>query len=147
MFKLKYTIRRFRISDYDVLIKLWDEAQLVYKPNGRDRREMIQKQIQLPNTIALVAEKEGKLIGSVFGTHDGRRGWINRLAVLPEFQRKGIGRELVKELETRFHKMGIGIIASLVEDWNKTSLRVFQRIGYKKHKDIIYFSKRKTSQI
>jgi ribosomal protein S18 acetylase RimI-like enzyme len=147
VFKLKYTIRRFRISDYDVLIKLWDEAQLVYKPNGRDRREMIQKQIQLPNTIALVAEKEGKLIGSVFGTHDGRRGWINRLAVLPEFQRKGIGRELVKELETRFHKMGIGIIASLVEDWNKTSLRVFQRIGYKKHKDIIYFSKRKTSQI
>lgn len=147
MFKLKYTIRRFRISDYDALIKLWNEAQLVYKPNGRDRREMIQKQIQLPNTIALVAEKEGKLIGSVFGTHDGRRGWINRLAVLPEFQRKGIGRELVKELETRFHKMGIGIIASLVEDWNKTSLRVFQRIGYKKHKDIIYFSKRKTSQI
>ena len=147
MFKLKYTIRRFRISDYDALIKLWNEAQLVYKPNGRDRRDMIQKQIQPPNTIALVAEKDGKLIGSVFGTHDGRRGWINRLAVLPEYQKKGIGRRLVNELETRFHKLGIGIIASLVEDWNKTSMKAFQRLGYKKHKDIIYFSKRRSSQV
>ena len=143
MFKLKYTIRRFHISDYDALIKLWNEAQLVYKPKGRDRRDMIKKQIQLPNTIALVAEKDGKLIGSVFGTHDGRRGWINRLAVMPEYQKKGIGRKLVKDLEDRIYKLGIGIIASLVENRNKTSLRVFQRLGYKKHKDITYFSKRK----
>lgn len=142
-----FKIRRFRISDYGALIKLWDSAKLPYKPKGRDSREQIQRQIKKSYTLSLVAELDGKIIGSVFGTHDGRKGWINRLAVAPAYRQKGIGRRLVDELEVRFHKLGIGIIASLIEDWNKTSLIAFQKLGYKKHKDITYFSKRKTSQI
>jgi len=143
----KYDIRKFRIADYEALIKLWKEAKLPYKPKGRDSRKNIEIQLNQPNTIYLVAEFDDKIIGSVFGTHDGRKGWINRLAVTPGYQKKGIGRRLVYKLEKHFHKLGIVIIASLVEDWNKKSIKVFERLGYIKHKDITYFSKRKTSQI
>jgi len=135
-------IREFRTSDYDALIRLWDEAKLPYKPAGRDKRENICDEVKRSNAIFLVAEKNGGIIGSAFGTHDGRKGWINRVAVTPKWRRRGIAAQLVYAVERRFNAMGIGIIACLIEDWNVESMRFFEGIGYKRHRDIFYFTKR-----
>ena len=140
-------IREFSIKDYDSLITLWNNAQLPFKPKGRDKRDKIEYELKQGRDIFLVAEINGKLVGSVFGTHDGRKGWINRLAVSPEFQRQNIAKKLIAEVEDRFSEIGIDIIACLVEDWNTKSLQVFEKLGYKNHSDIVYFSKRKNSNV
>jgi len=140
-------IREFNIKDYNALITLWDDVQLPFKPKGRDRRDKIECELKQENAIFLVAEINGKLVGSIFGTHDGRKGWINRLAVAPEFQRQNIAKKLIAEVEYRFSELGIDIIACLIEDWNTKSLQVFEKLGYKKHTDILYFSKRKDSNV
>ena len=140
-------IREFNIKDYDALIALWNDAQLPFKPKGRDKRDKIEYELKHGKDIFLVAEINGKLVGSVFGTHDGRKGWINRLAVAPEFQRQNIAKKLIAEVEDRFSELGIDIIACLVEDWNTKSLQVFEKLGYEKHSDIVYFSKRKDSNV
>ncbi len=140
-------IRKLRIEDYDALVALWDKAKLLYKPRGRDRRDNIELELKGQNAIFLIAEKDGTLIGSIFGTHDGRKGWINRLAVDPTHQRRGIAARLVKEVEERLYEMGIGIVACLVEDWNSLSLQVFEKLGYTRHQDIIYFTKRKSPDV
>ena len=136
-------LREMCIEDYDALMELWTEAKLLYKPKGRDRRDNIERELQQPSAVFLVAEKDGKLVGSIFGTHDGRRGWINRLAVSPSYRQQGIAAQLIKEVEMRLDAIGIEIIACLVEDWNTVSMKVFQRLGYTRHSDIVYFSKRK----
>jgi len=140
-------IREFSIKDYDSLITLWNNAQLPFKPKGRDKRDKIEYELKQGRDIFLVAEINGKLVGSVFGTHDGRKGWINRLAVSPEFQRQNIAKKLIAEVEERFSEIGINIIACLVEDWNTKSLQVFEKLGYKNHSDIVYFSKRKNPKV
>ena len=140
-------IREFSIKDYDAIMTLWNDAQLPFKPKGRDKRDKIECELKQEKAIFLVAEINGKLVGSVFGTHDGRKGWINRLAVSPKFQRQNIAKKLIVEIEYRFSELGIDIIACLVEDWNTTSLQVFEKLGYKKHSDIAYFSKRKDSNV
>jgi N-acetylglutamate synthase len=140
-------IRKLRIGDYDKLIKLWQKAKLSHRPYGRDRRDKIEEQVKKPYSIYLVAEIEGRLIGSIFGTHDGRRGWINRLAVLPNYRQQGVSARLVSEVEKRLTKQGIDIFACLIEDKNKISMKVFERLGYKKHNDIVYFSKRKNPKV
>jgi ribosomal protein S18 acetylase RimI-like enzyme len=140
-------IREFSIKDYDALITLWNDAQLPFKPKGRDRRDKIEYELKQGRDIFLVAGINGKLVGSVFGTHDGRKGWINRLVVAPEFQRQDIAKKLIAEVEDRFSELGIDIIACLVEDWNTKSLQVFEKLGYEKHSDIVYFSKRKDSNV
>ncbi len=140
-------IREFSIKDYGALITLWNDAQLPFKPKGRDKRDKIECEIKQENAIFLVAEINGKLVGSVFGTHDGRKGWINRLVVASEFQRQNIAKKLIAEVEYRFSELGIDIIACLIEDWNTKSLQVFEKLGYKKHTDIVYFSKRKDSNV
>ncbi|MCK4246274.1 GNAT family N-acetyltransferase, partial [Candidatus Bipolaricaulota bacterium] len=76
-------IRRLVTEDYDELIALWQEAGLSYRPNGRDCRDKIAHEIAGTTSIFLVAESEERIIGAILGTHDGRKGWINRLAVVP----------------------------------------------------------------
>jgi len=95
----------------------------------------------------LVAEINGKLVGSVLGTHDERKGWINRLLVSPEFQRQDVAKKLIAEVEDRFSELGIDIICCWIENWNTNSLQVFKKLGYKKHSDISYFSKRKNPNV
>lgn len=140
-------IRKFRMEDYNALIKLWDDAQLPYKPKGRDKKENIERELKRGNAIFLVAEKDGRLVGSILGTQDGRKGWINRLAVTPDFQRQGIAKMLVANVEKYLFEIGIEIIACLIEDWNARSMQVFERLGYKQHPEIIYFTKRKNPDV
>ncbi|MEW6069608.1 MAG: GNAT family N-acetyltransferase [Candidatus Thermoplasmatota archaeon] len=140
-------IREFRMEDYDSLTTLWNNAKLPYKPKGRDRRDKIEQELKRGNAIFLIAETNGKLVGSILGTHDGRKGWINRLAVAPEFRRQGIARRLVAKVEDWLSEHGIEIIACLIEDWNTESMQVFERLGYKKHSDIAYFTKRRNLDV
>ncbi|UCC12670.1 MAG: GNAT family N-acetyltransferase [candidate division WOR-3 bacterium] len=143
----RITVRNLHIDEYDILIRIWDTAGLPSKPKGRDSREHIAREIQEGSGFFLVAELGGKIIGSVFGTSDGRKGWINRLAVLPEYQRQGIGHVLVREAEKRLYDAGIEIIACLIENWNAVSLQAFERMGYVRHDDIIYFTKRRSPDV
>ena len=136
------SLRPLTIDDYDGLRALWEEAGLPYRPNGRDTRENISSQMRSDCSIYLVAEEDGRMVGAVLGTHDGRKGWINRLAVAPDHRKRGIAAMLVHAVEERLLERGIEIFACQIEDWNEPSMTVFDHLGYTRHDDIIYFTKR-----
>lgn len=136
-------IREYRTEDYDRVMALWAEGGLPLKPQGRDSRENIERQIALPNVCFLVAEERGQVIGTVLATHDGRKGWINRVAVAAGLRRHGIGAELIRAAERWLEAQGMDILACLIEEDNAVSMAVFEKLGYKKHPEIIYFAKRK----
>lgn len=140
------TIRKMTVQDYNALIRLWREGNIPYRPQGRDSRKNIKSQLQQPTSLYFIAESKNTIVGVIFGTHDGRKGWINRLVVTPAYRKKGIATQLVHEVEHHLKKLGIDIIASLIEDWNETSMQVFENLGYTKHTDIIYYSKRKSEK-
>ncbi len=146
----KYAIRRLGPSDYDELLSVWKKAGLPARPRGRDSRREMMRQMGLRTSVYLkVVAKEGgqdRMVAVVLGTHDGRKGWINRLAVLPEHRRRGLGSLLVKELETRFKKIGLEICCGLIETYNDDSMAFFAKLGYVRHEDIIYYSKRKSER-
>ena len=137
------SIREFRLADYDRVMNLWTEGRLPLKPQGRDSRGNIEWQIGQPNVIFLVAETAGRVVGTVLATHDGRKGWINRLAVEAGLRKHKIGSRLVAEAEARFESLGLEIYACLIEDWNTVSMAVFESLGYTSRPDILYYSKRK----
>lgn len=136
---------KFRVAsaeDYEIIINLWIKAGLSYRPNGRDSYEKIIKEITRDVSYFIIAEENGKDIAVVLASHDGRKGWINRLAVDPDYQRKGMALKMIEEAEMVLKEAGIEIYTCLIEDWNIASIELFQKAGYKKHEDIIYFSKR-----
>lgn len=136
-------IREYRREDYESVLALWAGAGLPFKPEGRDRRKIIDSQVRKPNVIFLVAECGGRIIGTVLATHDGRKGWINRLAVDPGFRRRGIGSGLVREAETRLEALGMDVLACLIEEGNEASVRTFETLGYERHPEVHYFVKKR----
>jgi len=79
----------------------------------------------------------------VLGTHDGRRGWINRLAVSKDFRRQNIASKLVTTLELQMKALGLDITAGLIEPENAVSKSFFSKMGYTKV-PVEYFSKRQS---
>ena len=140
------TIRKLEMEDYDRVMGLWAEAGLPFRPQGRDRPDRVARELQEGTAMFLVAELDGRLAGVVLGTHDGRKGWVNRLAVAPAYRRRGIARRLVHEIEARFEALGLEITAALIETHNQESLDFFRAVGYLHAPDIEYVSRRRSEE-
>ncbi|MCL5736793.1 MAG: GNAT family N-acetyltransferase [Actinobacteria bacterium] len=142
----RVVVREAGINEYDRIVGVWLEAGLPFRPQGRDSRESMDLELGLSTSLLLLAEADGRVVGTVLGTHDGRKGWINRLAVVPDHRGQGLARRLVCDVETWLESQGIGICAALVESGNAVSRGFFARIGYAHDPDIEYFSKRRDPQ-
>jgi N-acetylglutamate synthase len=140
------TIRELRRvgwpHEYEAVTRLWTEAGLSYRPNGRDRPEKVLVELERGTAIFMLAEVDDRLAGVVVATNDGRKGWINRLAVAPAYRRRGIAAVLVREAEARLAEAGLEITAALIETPNQASLAFFQAIGYVHDPLIEYVSRR-----
>ena len=134
------------IEHYDVLVEVWEKSELHIKPNGRDSRENIKLEMEKAIADFVIAYSDNKPIGTVLITHDGRKGWINRLAVIPEFRQQGIAHILLEFAEKILHQKGIMIIACLIENWNEVSLEFFKKNGYLTH-EVTYLSKREAPDV
>ncbi len=135
-------IRNARVGDYDAITALWERAGLPYEPDGRDSRAAITRQIERNGHLIFVAEDdEGGLIGVVLGSHDGRKGLINRLAVDPAYRGQGIARQLVRAGEEALRAEGISIVGAQIEEHNSVSMALFRKLGYIERRDVVYFRK------
>ena len=137
----KANIRPLSSADYDAVCAVWRAAELPAKLSGREARCAFVAQVeQFPRTY-LGAELDGRLVGVLLGTHDGRKGWINRLAVEPNCRRQGIALDLLGACERALRAAGIEIVAALVEQGNEASCRVFEQAGYLTDVPVHYFRK------
>ena len=134
--------RKLKPIEYEKLIKLWEKSKLPFKPNGRDSKENIIKQLNISTNGFIVAENNANIIGAIIASHNGRKGWINRLAVHPDYRKKGIAAALIKEAENFLQSEGIEIFAALIEGWNFQSKNLFEKNNYNEFEGIHYFTKR-----
>ena len=134
------------IDEYDRILELWKMCDLPYKPEGRDKKENIEKEIEKQPEYWIGVYYGDELVGIIVGTDDGRKGWINRLAVDEDYQGMGLGKELVKRLEDVFEEKGFKIWAALIEPDNPEAMRFFEKMGFE-DLDIKYYSKRESDKV
>ncbi|MFH2037161.1 MAG: GNAT family N-acetyltransferase [Candidatus Zixiibacteriota bacterium] len=139
---MEYLIRHLDSSDYEEIISLWSRTGLSYKRTGRDSIESMSKDFKRPDTCFFGMFDGNKMIGVVIATSDGRKGWINRLAIDPDYRGRSFAGYLIREAENFLHGLGIKVIAALIEDENTPSMSTFTKEGYICMPSILYFSKR-----
>ena len=144
---MDYLIRPIDSTDYDALIALWQRAGLQHRPKGRDSFESMKDEFQRMETGFLGMFDGDKLIGSIIATSDGRRGWLNRLAIDPDYRGRGLAGKLIAEGEQFIFNLGIKIISCLIEEENSPSITAFTKAGYVVHPDILYLSKRESADV
>jgi len=123
---------------------VWADAGLPYKPLGRDSKEKIACEMQRAETTYFGIFDGHRLIAVGVVTSDGRKGWINRVAVDPDYRRRGLGLLIIEECEKFPREIGLKVICCLIEDHNLPSMEFFSRLGYVCHNDVHYFSRRES---
>lgn len=137
-----FTIRHLNEEELPQLIDVWLRSGLPHRPKGRDNIEALRQQWRGAPESFVGAFSDGRLAGAALVTDDGRKGWINRLAILPEFRGRGIAKAIVKECERILNERGRLLYCVLIEADNPASERLFTQLGYKKENEIHYYTKR-----
>lgn len=132
---------------YPEIMALWQRAGLHVRPTGRDSAAAFAQQQALGVQTPFGLRAEGQLVAVALATHDGRKGWINRLAVDPAWRGCGLGLRLIRLCEAHFQSVGIDVWAALIEDWNAASLALFRKAGYDLADAITYASRRSRGDV
>ena len=74
------------MKDYDEVVSVWKQSGL-RKTLGDNRGEIRMKIRRDPELFLVAEDSDGKIIGTLLGGWDGRRGWIHHLGVIPSHQR------------------------------------------------------------
>ena len=122
----QWCIRDGRPEEADALLALWRQAEAT--PSVTDTVADVERMIS--TGTVLVAEADGKLIGSIFGVFDGWRANIYRLAVHPLDRRRGIARALVGKVERRLVRQGAKRLAAIVEVDHPWAIAFWEAVGY-----------------
>lgn len=130
--------RPFNLKDYYCVVNLWKKAGLILSPS--DQISGIIKKLKQDPELFFVAEEDAQIIGVVMGSYDGRRGWINHLAVDPDFQGRKIGQQIIQELERLFKTKGCDKVNLLIEPTNENVQLFYEKQGYKKD-ELIFMEK------
>jgi ribosomal protein S18 acetylase RimI-like enzyme len=140
--KERLRIRPLTAAELRGMVDLWRRSKLSYRPKGRDGMRALLSQREMAPELFIGAFLGGRLVGSVIASDDGRRGWINRLAVLPDARRMGVAKALIEAAENALRKRGRHLFCTHVESDNDPSMRLFEKAGYNRENEIIYYTKR-----
>lgn len=122
------TIRPYGDDDFAELTALWERCGLAVWYNDPVRDIALWQ--RSPCSEIFVAEDAGAVVGSICCGHDGHRGWLYAVAVDPAFQRRGIGRKLVRQAEEWLGRQGILKIELMVRETNRRVIGFYAALGY-----------------
>jgi ribosomal protein S18 acetylase RimI-like enzyme len=123
-----FVIREYRSQDEEDVINVWNQCGLIVPQN--DPRRDIEKKVQFQPQWFFVGILNGRLISSVMVGYEGHRGWINYLAVLPDFQRRGYGRRMMEKAESVLREAGCPKINLQVRKSNTSVIQFYVACGY-----------------
>lgn len=105
--KMKYTIRRMTLRDYDAVLSLWGSVPGVGLDSDCDSRQGIARYLRRNPGLSFVASINRMIVRAVLSGHDGRRGYLHHLAVMHACRRIGIGKALVSHCRRSLKKQRI----------------------------------------
>lgn len=132
-------IREMTIDDYNEVYEMW---QITTKRalSKADEKDQMERYLKHNAGMSQVAVVDGKIVGTVLAGHDGRRGFIHHMAVLPEFRRKKIGHALAQTAIQNIREQGIDKTHIFCYQNNETGQSFWRDFGFEKREDVFVYS-------
>jgi ribosomal protein S18 acetylase RimI-like enzyme len=121
-------VRPARVDDLSAVLRLWQESD-VTPPTITDSIEGLTRLMGESGGMLLIAVIDGMIVGSVIGGWDGWRGNIYRLAVAPEYRRRGIAHRLVAEVSKALFDKGAERLSALVEHDHRWAIDFWESLN------------------
>jgi len=131
--------REMDISDYGQLIHLWRDVEGMCLREA-DSKECISKYLLRNPNLSFVAEADQKVIGTIMSGHDGKRGYLQHLAVAEKYRNVGVASMLLDMCVTSLKTEGINKSHIHVLSSNYLAKDYWKNRGWCKRNDIEVFS-------
>ena len=134
--KVALNIKLFKAADRDAVIELWRRCDLL-RPWNDPHKDIERKLADSPDLffVAHLSEveddKEASLVATAMAGYEGHRGWVNYLAVDPDYQGRGVGRSLMRQIEAELLSRGCPKINLQIRETNSDVIAFYHSLDYK----------------
>lgn len=121
-------IRRFTAADSDAVISLWQKCGLT-RPWNDPNLDIARKQACQAD-LFFVGSCENVIMASAMFGYDGHRGWINYLAISPDYRHQGYGTKMMTYGEAALLALGCPKVNLQIRSENTDIVQFYAAIGY-----------------
>ena len=133
------TVRTMTIEDFDQVHALWMTISGFAIRSIDDSREGVERFLRRNPTTSVVAEEDGKIVGSILGGHDGRRGCLYHVCVHKDYRMRGIGKAMVVYAMNALKAEEISKVSLIAFTRNDIGNAFWNRIGWTRRLDLNYY--------
>ena len=134
-----FAIRQFAPNDANRVIFIWEQCYLAR--NWNNLNFDTQCKLNFQNELFFFGLLNNTIIATAMFGYDGHKGWLNYFAVLPNFQKRGFGNQLMTFGEMALIEKGCLKINPQIRAGNKELINFYKAVGYSKD-EVIGFGKR-----
>lgn len=133
------TIREMHIEDYEQVMKLWSNTEAMLLRDA-DSKGSIGRYLELNPGLSFVVEKSKVITGAILVGTDGRRGYIQHLAVSPSERGNGLGKQLVLRAIQALEGKGIAKTHLFVANDNINAQQFYASMGWYPRDEVRMYS-------
>ena len=132
-------VRIMTIEDYEGVYALWKKIKGFGIRSIDDSKEGVARFLKRNPTTSVVAEKDGRIVGSILCGHDGRRGCLYHVCVDEDYRRHGIGKRMVVFAMKALKEEKINKVSLIAFTENDIGNAFWNEIGWTKREDLNYY--------
>ena len=132
---MNITLSPMMACDLETVLGLWAQTDGVGL-NESDTPVLLRAFLDRNPGLSLTTRDGARLVGAVLCGHDGRRGYLHHLAVLPEYRNRGLGRQMVEACLTALGTLGILKCNIFLYADNEPGEQFWSHCGWKARADL-----------
>ncbi len=133
------TVRTMTIDDYEGVYALWMMIKGFGIRSIDDSKAGVKRFLKRNPTTSVVAEADGKIVGSILCGHDGRRGCLYHVCVHADYRRHGIGKAMVVRAMEKLKEEQISKVSLIAFTQNDIGNAFWNTIGWTERLDLNYY--------
>jgi len=132
-------VREMEPDDYDDVYELWTSIQGFGIRSIDDSREGVERFLKRNPATSVVAEQNGRIVGTVLCGHDGRTGFFYHVCVAKEYRQHGVGHRMAHFAMRALQAEGINKVSLIAFKSNDLGNAFWQNAGWTERSDVNYY--------
>lgn len=136
---MEVQIRTMTTEDYDSVYALWKTIRGFGIRSIDDSRQGTERFLRRNPATSVVAELDGKIVGSILCGHDGRTGYFTMSVWMSGYRNHGIGRKMATAPAWPLQKEQINKVSLIAFKDNEIGNHFWHRFGWNERTDMNYY--------
>ena len=138
---VNFTLKSMNTGDLAEVISLWESTDGVGLGQGDSPENLVRYLARNPGLSQVAIDQQGSIIGAALCGHDGRRGYLNHVAVDSAWRRQGVATAIIERCFELLNGQGIDRCTVLVFTDNQEGQQFWARQGWRERGDLAVMQK------